>query len=158
MPLVYLPLAGVQGTRDVADNYLNATTMMFVGGLIMAIGIEDSQLHRRIAIKVLQKVGKSGEFGIMAGFMICTAFLSMWVSNTATVAMMIPIVNAVAKGLGQSKSGITDRHKTRNLLLLSVAYAANIGGTAVVTGSPPNLVVLNVSHAIVTTSLKDVSV
>ena len=69
----------------------------------------------------------------------------MFISNTATVAMMIPIANQVAKGITQDDTSTMDGHKKRNMLLMAIAYAANIGGTGLITGSPPNLVVQNVS-------------
>ena len=98
----------------------------------MALGIEESGLHKRAALKILMlKFLRTRKWGIMLGFMAVTAFLSMWVSNTATVAMMIPIVDAVCESLFRDKMD----HRTRNMLLLSVAYAANIGGTGVMTGN-----------------------
>ena len=85
-----------------AVNYMKATNFMFLGGLMMAIGVEHSGLHRRIALKILILVGTSPRM-IMLGFMTTTAFLSMWISNTATVAMMLPIVEAVAAAMHQSE-------------------------------------------------------
>ena len=139
LPIVAFPLAQIASTADVCRSYFNATMFMFIGGLIMAIGIEASGLHKRLALNILMlKPVRQHQWGIMLGLMIITAFLSMWISNTATTAMMIPLVNAIAQALYQDQMN----HGKRNMLLLSIAYAANIGGTGTVTGSPTNLIVL----------------
>ena len=139
LPIVAFPLAQIASTADVCGSYFNATMFMFVGGLIMAIGIEASGLHKRLALNILMlKCVRQQQWGIMLGLMIITAFLSMWISNTATTAMMIPLVNAITTALYQDKMD----HGKRNMFLLSIAYAANIGGTGTVTGSPTNLIVL----------------
>ena len=85
-----------------AINYMKATNFMFLGGLMMAIGVEHSGLHHRIALKILILVGTSPKM-VMLGFMTTTAFLSMWISNTATVAMMLPIVEAVAAAMNRTE-------------------------------------------------------
>eukprot|EP00093_Oithona_nana_P005229 05229.XXX_19647_17798_1 [CDS] Oithona nana genome sequencing. len=139
LPIVAFPLAQIASTAAVCGEYFNATMFMFVGGLIMAIGIEASGLHKRLALNILMlKCVRQQQWGIMLGLMIITALLSMWISNTATTAMMIPLVNAITNALYQDKMD----HGKRNILLLSIAYAANIGGTGTVTGSPTNLIVL----------------
>jgi sodium-dependent dicarboxylate transporter 2/3/5 len=159
LPMVLLPLLGVQRTTEVAINYLNATNFMFVGGLMMAVAVEHCGLHQRIALNIISIVGTS-QRKLMLGFMLTTMFLSMWISNTATVAMVVPIVDSVSAAIATSdaidmedtgtnnkkthkaKDAKKGDEKTRNILLLACAYAANIGGTGVITGSPPNLVVL----------------
>ena len=83
---------------EVAINYLNSTNYMFFGGLIMAIAVEHSGLHNRVALRIIMMVGTS-QARLMLGFMITTMFLSMWISNTATTAMMLPIVDAVAEAI-----------------------------------------------------------
>lgn len=85
---------GIMSTNDTAIFYLNSTNFMFIGGLIMAIAIEKSGLHERLALKVLTLTGSNIRF-VMFGFMATTAFLSMWISNTAATAMMLPIIDAV---------------------------------------------------------------
>jgi len=156
LPLVLLPLLGVASTAEVSLNYLNATNMMFVAGLMMAIAVEHCGLHHRISLNIISFVGTSQQL-LMLGFMTCSMFLSMWISNTATTAMMVPIVDAISETVSdaddmdvdelESKREPKPRSKshevTRNFLLLSCAYASNIGGTGVITGSPPNLVVLS---------------
>jgi len=161
LPIVLLPLLGVMPTTDVAPEYLNATNYMFIGGLMMAIAVEHSGLHKRIAFNIISLIGVS-QRRLMLGFMLTTMFLSMWISNTATVSMMVPIANAVSEAIAGNddvdlngggegveevkgkRREVNDNKKKnesdRNVLLLACAYASNIGGTGVITGSPPNLV------------------
>merc|ERR1719219_1865167 len=98
IPMVGLPLLGLMSTGAVAINYLNATNYMFLGGLIMAIAVEHCGLHNRVALRIIMMVGTS-QARLMLGFMFTTMFLSMWISNTATTAMMLPIVDAVAEAI-----------------------------------------------------------
>jgi len=203
IPMVLFPLLGVCSTNEVGVNYLKSTNFMFIGGLILALAVEQSGLHQRLALRILLLIGTSPR-NLLLGFMLTTGFLSMWISNTATTAMMIPIIDAIAQassiepdpetgsgadpkpnaplavpdssesfedtepmveykvvdqgsdkrpvvlqeiGKQPSKFFISETQKKakverqRNLLLMAVAYSANIGGTGVITGSPPNLVV-----------------
>eukprot|EP00092_Neocalanus_flemingeri_P006840 GFUD01007385.1.p1 GENE.GFUD01007385.1~~GFUD01007385.1.p1 ORF type:complete len:728 (-),score=94.80 GFUD01007385.1:163-2346(-) len=100
IPMVGLPLLGLMSTGEVAVNYLNSTNYMFLGGLIMAIAVEHCGLHNRVALKIIMMVGTS-QARLMLGFMFTTMFLSMWISNTATTAMMLPIVDAVADAINE---------------------------------------------------------
>jgi sodium-dependent dicarboxylate transporter 2/3/5 len=94
LPIVLFPLLGVQATASVSKNYMKETNMMFVGGLIIALAVEYCGLHKRVALRVMTVVGTS-PIRLMLGIMLTTSFLSMWISNTATTAMMVPIVLAV---------------------------------------------------------------
>ncbi|XP_050409419.1 solute carrier family 13 member 2 [Patella vulgata] len=98
LPVVLFPLFGVQPVKDVAQNYTKEATMFGLGGLMVAIAVEKCNLHKRIALKTLQKVGSEPKW-LMFGLMLPTWFLSMWVSNTATTAMMIPIAGAILEQL-----------------------------------------------------------
>ena len=100
--------------------------MMYLGSLIVALAVEECGLHQRIALRALMAAGTSPA-RIMLGFMLPTAFLSMWISNTATTAMMVPILEVVMGELGLSQSG-------RTMMLLAVAYSANVGGTGTIIG------------------------
>lgn len=107
IPMVLLPLLGVMSTGEVAINYLNSTNYMFFGGLIMAIAVEHSGLHNRVALRIIMMVGTS-QARLMLGFMITTMFLSMWISNTATTAMMLPIVDAVAEAINSRATELSN--------------------------------------------------
>merc|ERR1711892_1201773 len=100
IPMIGLPLLGLMSTKDVAVNYLNSTNYMFFGGLIMAIAVEHCGLHIRVALKIIKMVGTS-QARLMLGFMFTTMFISMWISNTAPTAMMLPIVDAVAQAINE---------------------------------------------------------
>ncbi len=144
LPLVVFPLLGVSRIKDVASTYANPTVFLFMGGLFLATAIERWGLQRRIALWIIQKVGFSPT-RIILGFMLATAFLSMWISNTATTVMMLPIAMAVASEVGAASAGgaDTDTEAGRKFcmaLMLGIAYAATIGGICTIIGTPPNLV------------------
>ena len=119
------------------------------GSLITAISVEKCLLHQRIALKALTTIGTSPRL-LMLGLMLPTAFLSMWISNTATTSMMVPIVEAIVieldTELSKESHGMAEsvragnRQRVREMLFLSVAYAASCGGTGTLTGTGPNLV------------------
>jgi sodium-dependent dicarboxylate transporter 2/3/5 len=142
LPLVLFPLFGVLPMAETAATYADQLVFLFLGGFIIALGVERSGLHRRIALRVILIMGE-GPSRIVLGFMIATAALSMWMSNTATVLLMLPIALAV---IDQVQSRIQDRNRSpfAIALMLGLAYAASIGGVATLIGTPPNIVLAGV--------------
>ncbi len=146
VPLAVFPALGVLTPQATAAPYANPVIFLFLGGFLVALGVERWGLHRRIALAVLDVVG-IGPRRIIGGFMIATAFLSMWISNTATAAMMLPIGLALAKLVQRSQPGHDDDvprmpsdYPFGTALMLGIAYAATIGGVATLIGTPPNAV------------------
>lgn len=184
LPIILFPMVGLLSAKDVSNKYLNDTAMLFVGGLIVAAAIEYWNIHKRLALRVLMLVGSEPRW-LMFGMMLPTWFLSMWISNTATTAMMIPIANAVLVQLKETKDienthaaedvelteqngvTITRDEKTNTskkirveeiespeflrmckALSLSIAYAANCGGVASLTGTNPNVIMKGVADKV----------
>lgn len=137
IPVVAFPLLGIMNGKDVSSTYFNHIIFLFIGGFLMALAMEKWDLHKRIALKILLLIG-GGPARILFGFMLATAFLSMWISNTATAMMMVPIVLSVLLKL-EEKLNKRDAGNYSLALLLGIAYSASIGGTATLVGSPPNL-------------------
>jgi len=137
LPIILFPLLGVLGLKETGAAYGHKFIFLFIGGFILAIAIEKWQLHKRIALNLLKAVGTSLS-NIMMGFMLSTAMLSMWISNTATTVMMLPIGMAVISQL-KSKMDLNDSQFGK-ALMLSIAYSASIGGMATLIGTPPNLI------------------
>ncbi len=138
VPLVLFPALGILDGREVSTQYMNHIIFIFIGGFMMALAMEKWNLHKRIAIRILIFTGVSPG-RILAGFMLATAFLSMWISNTATAMMMIPIVMSVISSLEES-TGKKEVSRYSIGLLLAIAYSASEGGIATLIGTPPNLV------------------
>jgi sodium-dependent dicarboxylate transporter 2/3/5 len=138
LPVVLFPVLGVMPIEDATANYANHLVFLFLGGFWIAAAVERSELHRRIALHVLGLVGDRQD-RIILGFMAATAFLSMWLSNTATTMMMLPIAIAVAGRLGGDAHAPFGRP-----LMLGIAYAASIGGVGTLIGTPPNAVLAGI--------------
>ncbi|NLC20489.1 MAG: DASS family sodium-coupled anion symporter [Halomonadaceae bacterium] len=135
LPIILIPALGIGGLGSVTSNYGNPVIFLFLGGFLLGIGMQRWNLHQRIALRVLLVVGQKPRQQI-AGFMIATGFLSMWVSNTATAIMMLPIGISVISLLKSDDEAEIKRYATA--LLLAIAYAASIGGIATLIGTPPN--------------------
>ena len=140
LPMVLLPYLGVFSVSEATAPYASPIIFLFMGGFIIALGLEKYHLHQRIALNLIKVTGTSAN-GIIAGFMIATALLSMWISNTATTVMMLPIAISVIGLLFSEKELQNNACKMFALgLMLSIAYAANIGGSMTLIGTPPNIV------------------
>jgi sodium-dependent dicarboxylate transporter 2/3/5 len=140
LPLVLFPVLGIMPGKKTAPLYVNSTIFLFIGGFLIALAMEKWNLHRRIALKIILVLGRSRR-ALVLGFMAATAFLSMWISNTATTMMMVPIGIAIIGRIEDASPGDRDEG-SRNLalcLMLGIAYAASIGGIATLIGTPPNL-------------------
>ncbi|MCK5331929.1 MAG: SLC13/DASS family transporter [Candidatus Marinimicrobia bacterium] len=136
LPVALFPLLGIMTGKTVAATYFNHIIFLFIGGFIMALAMQKWNLHRRIALRIILIIGASPR-RILLGFMLATAFLSMWISNTATTMMMVPIALAVIIKLRESSGNKMSRFSAG--LLIGIAYAASIGGIATLIGTPPNL-------------------
>ncbi|MCX2678705.1 SLC13 family permease [Galbibacter sp. EGI 63066] len=137
LPLILFPLFGILDGKLVSESYINYIIFLYIGGFIMALTIEKWNLHQRIALKILSVLGGS-PFRILLGFMFASAFLSMWMSNTATAMMMLPIVLSVITTLNTIYAE-QDMGNYSSGLLLGVAYGCSIGGISTLVGTPPNL-------------------
>ncbi|MEQ8844265.1 MAG: DASS family sodium-coupled anion symporter [Phycisphaerales bacterium] len=140
LPLALLPLLGARAIGEVASPYANPVIFLFLGGFMLGLAMERWGLHKRIALIIIRAVG-TGPRAIIAGFMIATALLSAFVSNTATVIMLIPIATSVLATLPeQADAPEGARKRFATCLVLAIAYAASIGGVATLIGTPPNAI------------------
>jgi sodium-dependent dicarboxylate transporter 2/3/5 len=131
LPIIVVPLLGLDSVANVTAPYADPLIFLFLGGFMLSIAMERWDLHRRIALLTMLLVGSKPSQQI-AGMMLVTAFLSMWMSNTATAVMMLPIALSIIS----MQDNISE--KFAKALLLSIAYAASIGGVATIIGTPPN--------------------
>jgi len=153
LPLVLLPLLGARSMRETASPYAHELIFLFMGGFLLALAMERWGLHRRIALVALRLVGDRPTH-MVAGCMAVTAGLSMWVSNTATAIMMLPVATSIIELVERTRAGVggddTGSRSQRNFalaLLLGVAYAASIGGLATPIGTPPNLFLISYARS-----------
>jgi sodium-dependent dicarboxylate transporter 2/3/5 len=144
LPIVLFPLTGGVGLSETTASYGHKYIFLFIGGFILAIAIEKWNLHRRIALTIIKLVG-TNVVNIILGFMIATAFLSMWISNTATAVMILPVGMAIVTQLKDNSATIENENMVfAKALMLAIAYSASIGGMATLIGTPPNMVLAGV--------------
>ncbi len=137
IPLILYPLLGIMAGHDTAPIYFNSTIVLFLGGFMIALTMEKWNLHRRIALNIIHAVG-GGPARIVLGFMVAAAFLSMWISNTATAVMMVPIGLAVCLQI-ESRAGRKGARPLSVGMMLGIAYGCTVGGLTTLVGTPPNL-------------------
>jgi sodium-dependent dicarboxylate transporter 2/3/5 len=140
IPLILFPVLQVTPVKTVAQSYAHPTIFLFLGAFILALAVEKWSLHRRIALTVLSRTGTDGR-KLILGFMIAASLLSMWMTNTSTAMMLLPIAASVAAMVAEKASGTSAESKRtfQVALLLSLAYATTIGGMATIIGTPPNV-------------------
>ena len=140
LPMIIFPSLGLFSIKDTFVPYANPIIFLFMGGFIIALAMEERKLHIRMALFIIKLTGTK-PLGILIGMMLSTAFLSMWISNTATTVLMLPIALSVLNLLKhQDRSNQKEFEIFALALLLAIAYAANIGGTMTIIGTPPNVV------------------
>jgi sodium-dependent dicarboxylate transporter 2/3/5 len=139
LPLVLFPLLGIDTMGGTATNYGKEIIFLFLGGFLLALALERAQLHRRIALRIIGRIGGTGP-RLIAGMMVTSALLSMWMNSTSCVLVMLPIALSLLDGDGDPAL----RKRLTVPLLLAVSYGATIGGMATPVGTPPNLVLLEV--------------
>lgn len=138
IPMILYPLLGILKGKATAPIYFNSTIFLFIGGFMIALTMEKWNLHKRLALLTIRTIG-GGPSRIILGFMVASAFLSAWMSNTATTIMMLPIGLSIILHM-EGEFGQKDTHRFSLCLMLGIAYAASMGGMATLVGTPPNLV------------------
>ena len=144
LPIVLFPFTGAVSIGATTAAYGDKFVFLYLGGFLLAIAIEKWNLHKRIALSIIKLIGTNLK-RIILGFMVATAFLSMWISNTATSVMMLPIGAAIIRQLQDNPE--TERNETKvfgKALMLAIAYSASIGGIGTLIGTPPNLVLAGI--------------
>ncbi len=141
LPMILLPVLGIADSKTTAFQYMDPIIFLFIGGFIIAFAIERWHLHQRIALKILMLVGTSPA-RILFGVMLTSYLISMWISNTATVMMLLSAVLAVIVQIEQHFKEEHHSHKMASALLIGLAYSATIGGMATLVGTPTNMIFL----------------
>jgi solute carrier family 13 (sodium-dependent dicarboxylate transporter), member 2/3/5 len=138
IPIIFFPLMGIAKLDEATSPYANSVVFLFMGGFMIGLAIEKWNLHKRIALSIVNITGTSGN-KIILGFILATGFLSMWLSNTATTMMMFPIAVSVIKVMGDNKYEAKGFRNFSLCLMLAIAYSSNFGGIATIIGTPPNV-------------------
>jgi sodium-dependent dicarboxylate transporter 2/3/5 len=139
LPILILPLTGVTTVAEATTPYANEVIYLYLGGFLMALAIERCGLHRRFAFFVLSLVGPQAR-GLVLAFMVTAALISMWISNSSTALMLLPIAVSLARVTAETVPDVSAKEKANfgTVLMLGLAYAATIGGVATLVGTPPN--------------------
>ena len=141
LPLALFPILGVTSIETAALPYANKNIYLFLGGFLIALSIERSGLHKRLALIMIKRLGSDGP-KLIGGFMLVSALISMWVMNTSTTLMLLPIGLAICSVVAKTVPNMSEKDKGNfdKALLLSIAYAATIGGMSTLVGTAPNIV------------------
>ncbi|XQW86328.1 SLC13 family permease [Thalassotalea piscium] len=148
LPIILFPLLGIMPSKAVSINYTNPLVFLFLGGFMIALAMEKWNFHKRIALWIISFIGTDLKL-IILGFMTASAFLSMWISNTATTMMMLPVAMAVVIQISSESylNGVRDENTAKAIqnslglvLMLGLAYSASIGGVGTLIGTPPNII------------------
>jgi len=141
LPLGLFPILGVTSIETAALPYANKNIYLFLGGFLIALSIERSGLHKRLALLMIRSLGSDGP-KLIGGFMLVSALISMWVMNTSTTLMLLPIGLAICSVVAKTVPNMSEKEKNNfdKALLLSIAYAATIGGMSTLVGTAPNIV------------------
>ena len=144
LPVVLFPLTGGMELAETTASFGHRYIFLYIGGFILAIAIERWNLHKRIALNIIQLIGTNVK-NVILGFMVATAFLSMWISNTASSVMMLPIgMSIISQLMDNPKTVENENQNFGKALMLAIAYSASIGGMATLIGTPPNLVLATI--------------
>ena len=144
LPIILFPLTGGLELSETTASFGHKYVFLYLGGFIIAIAMQIWNLHKRIALNIISFIG-TDVIKIILGFMVATAFLSMWISNTATAVMMLPIAMAIVDQLKDNPNTIENENKIfGKALMLGIAYSASIGGISTLIGTPPNLILAGV--------------
>ena len=153
LPIILFPLSGGLSLSETTASYGHKYIFLFLGGFILAIAIEKWNLHKRIALNIIKIVGTNVN-RIILGFMVATASLSMWISNTATAVMILPVGIAIVLQLQDNpNTKVNENLIFGKALMLAIAYSASIGGMATLIGTPPNLVLAGVVESTYNTEI-----
>jgi sodium-dependent dicarboxylate transporter 2/3/5 len=137
VPLITFPILGILDGEKTASSYINSVIFLFLGGFLLALAMENWGLHKRIALKIITLFGGSPN-SIVIGFMAATSFISMWISNTATAIMMLPIALAIISKM-ENEFGEEKTHNFAVTVMIAIAYSCSLGGICTLIGTPPNL-------------------
>ena len=138
LPLILFPLMQIAPIKEVASGYGDSVIFLFMGGFMLGLAIEKWNLHKRIALSIVNITGTSGD-RIVLGFILATGFISMWLSNTATTMMMFPIAASVIHVVKENHKGSANLGNFALTIMLAIAYSSNFGGIATIIGTPPNV-------------------
>ena len=142
IPIIIFPLLGILDGEKTASSYINSVIFLFLGGFLLALAMENWGLHRRIALKIVTLFGGSPN-SIVLGFMAAAAFMSMWISNTATAIMMLPIALAIISKM-ENEFGKEKTHNFSVTLMIAIAYSCSLGGICTLIGTPTNLAFIRI--------------